>query len=289
MTTVARRVWNGVARRALRVRFGIRNRVSRAPVAGDGPIVSLTTHGPRLGMVHLALEAIGRGAVRPSRLILWLGPDDHARPLPPTLRRLVARGLEVREADDVGPHTKYWPLVASDPGGDFVTADDDVFYPRGWLAELRAVGERMPEAIVCFRAHVVGVDDTGGAIRIRPYTSWAPCRRTTPSPLNFATGVSGVLYPRSFAGVIRDAGTAFLDCAPRADDVWLHFLAVRSARPIVQVRPRPREFLGVPGTRPSGLYRTNEGGGNDRQIAATHTPDTLGLLASVARGEALVT
>jgi hypothetical protein len=45
----------------------------------------------------------------------------------------------------------------------------------------------------------------------------------------------------------------------------------------------------VPGTRPTGLYRTNEGGGNDRQIAATYTPDVLALLAAAARGEALVT
>lgn len=289
MTSIPRRVWNGVARRALRVRFDMRNRVSKAPVTGDGPIVSLTTHGPRLDIVHLALESIGRGAVRPSRLILWLGPDDHARPRPPTLRRLVARGLEVREAVDLGPHTKYWPLVESEPDRDFVTADDDVFYPRGWLAELRDAGERMPEAIVCFRAHVLGVDDMGEAPRIRPYTSWKPCRRTTPSPLHFATGVSGVLYPRTFAHVIREAGTGFVERAPRADDVWLHFLAVRSGRAIVQVRPRPLEFLGVPGTRPTGLYRTNEGGGNDRQIAATYTPDVLALLAAAARGEALVT
>jgi len=289
VTSIPRRVWNGIARRALRVRFGVRNRVSRAPVIGDGPIVSLTTHGPRLDVVHLALESIGRGALRPSRLILWLGPDDRSRALPPTLRRLVARGLEVREAVDRGPHTKYWPLVESEPERDFVTADDDVFYPRGWLAELRASSERMPEAIVCFRAHVLGVDDAGEAPRIRPYTSWTPCRRTTPSPLNFATGVSGVLYPRSFADVVREAGTVFLDRAPRADDVWLHFLAVRSGRSIVQVRSRSLEFLGVPGTRPTGLYRVNEGGGNDRQIAATYTPDVVALLAEASRRDVLVT
>ncbi|MCR2784786.1 MULTISPECIES: hypothetical protein [unclassified Microbacterium] len=284
MTTMARRVWNGVARRALRVRFGIRNRVSRSPVTGDGPIVSLTTHGPRLGSAHLAVESIGRGSLRPARIVLWLAPEDHARPLPPTLRRLVARGLEVREAGDFGPHTKYWPLIASRPERDFATADDDVFYPRGWLAELRRAADRLPGAIVCFRARVVRFDDTGPPPRILPYTSWTPCRSTVPSTLHFATGVSGVLYPRSFADVVREAGTVFLERAPRADDVWLHCLAVRAGLRIAQVRPRPAEFLGVPGTRPTGLYRANESGGNDRQIAQTYAADVLALLAATSRG-----
>ncbi len=137
MISIRRRLWNAVARRVLRVGFGIRNRLSRAPVTGDGPIVSLTTHGVRLGVVHLALESIARGTLRPSRLVLWLGSEDFAAHLPKTLQRLVARGLEVRQSEDLGPHTKYWPLVAEGPGGDFVTADDDVYYPRGWLAELR--------------------------------------------------------------------------------------------------------------------------------------------------------
>jgi len=78
---------------------------------------------------------------------------------------------------------------------------------------------------------------------------------------------------------VREAGTAFRECAPRADDVWLHFLAVREGMPIAQIRPLPLWHLGVPGTRPSGLYRTNEHGGNDRQIAATYTPDVIARLA----------
>lgn len=289
MTIMARRVLNGLARRALRVRFDIRNRLATSPVTGEGPVVSLTTHGPRLGSAHLALESIGCGSLRPGRLILWLEPEDHARPLPQTLRRLVARGLEVREAGDLGPHAKYWPLVASRPEQDFVTADDDIFYPRGWLAELCRVADRLPGTIVCFRARVVRLDDIAAPPRILPYTSWTLCRSTAPSTLHFAMGVSGVLYPRSFADIVREAGTGFLARAPRADDVWLHYLAVRAGMGITQARPRPAEFLGTPGTRSTGLYRTNEGGGNDRQIAQTYTPDVVEMLAATARGAAELT
>src|SRR5580698_9444674 len=49
------------------------NRTSQSPVvASGGPVVSLTTFGPRLETVHLTIESIGAGALLPSRLILWI-------------------------------------------------------------------------------------------------------------------------------------------------------------------------------------------------------------------------
>lgn len=281
MITVAR-VRQGVARRLQRVRFDVVNRLRRSPVAdGDGPVVTLSTHGVRLRSVHLAIESIARGTVRPRRLILWLGAADAARPLPPALRRLVARGLEVRGTTDRGPHTKYYPLVSEDdPDGDFVTADDDIFYPRRWLADLMRAAARHPGAIVCHRAHEMAIDGDAVRPQIAPYVTWKPCRTTTPSVRTFPTGVSGVLYPAGFVADIRAAGTGFEITAPRADDVWLHAVAVRAGRLAVQVRDRPGEFLGVPGTRPSGLYRTNEGGGNDRQISDTYAAALVAVLAA---------
>ena len=100
--------------------------------------MSLTTFGPRIAIAYLAIEAIGRGILKPSRLMLWLDAREQGRALPPSLLRLAERGLEIRYCEDIGPHKKYYPFVASQRSFErpLVTADDDVIYPRDWLREL---------------------------------------------------------------------------------------------------------------------------------------------------------
>lgn len=261
------------------------NRQARTPaVQPDGPVVSLTTYGPRLGLVHYTLESIAAGRLKPSRLVLWLDHALYDAGLPDTLRRLQARGLEVKATDDLLSHKKYYPQVASEPGSalPLVTADDDVIYPAYWLQALVDHSARHPGAITCFRAHCVGFEPDG---RLAPYESWPGCRATVPSALHFTTGVSGVLYPDSMQQALREAGTGFLQVCPRADDIWLNLVALRSGHPVAQVTPLGRRFFELPGTREGALARYNvQGGGNDRQLAATYTESDLARLAGSDRG-----
>ncbi|MCU1526298.1 MAG: hypothetical protein JWP75_61, partial [Frondihabitans sp.] len=56
--------------------LAVRNHMSRrAIVAPGGPVVSLTSYSRRVLFVHLAIESIARGTMRPSRLILWLDEE----------------------------------------------------------------------------------------------------------------------------------------------------------------------------------------------------------------------
>jgi hypothetical protein len=133
-----------------------------------------------------------------------------------------------------------------------VTADDDVLYPRGWLAGL--VATYRPVEVVAYRARSMSGD---------PYASWPLCTSTVPSENLMATGTSGVLYPPKVLKVLRERGDDFMRVCPRADDFWLHFAAVASGVPIRQVS----EFAATwwP-TRPKerGLMHFNEmEGGND--------------------------
>lgn len=199
------------------------NLLSRKPITGEVPVdVSLTSFGPRLRRsVWKTLETIGRGSVRPRRVILWL--DETQRPA--NLRRLERRGLEIRLCADYGPHKKYFPYVTTQSlDVPLVTADDDVFYPRNWLAEL--VAAQQPGTVVCHRARI----RTDG-----PYASWPMCDTTEASDRVFATGVGGVLYPPSLLPVLRDRGTDFLQICPRADDFWLHYAAVAAGLSVRQV------------------------------------------------------
>lgn len=252
--------------------------VSRLPLTGDAPVVvSMTTYGHRIRTVHLALESIGGGRERPRRLILWLDDHDVVTHPPASLARLRERGLEILPTTDWGPHKKYYPYVASLPKHKvpLITADDDVLYGWRWLSGLMARHRDHPGDVIAHRAHRI-VLERG---HIAPYVHWQDLDRDEAGPRTFATGHSGVLYPPAMLDALRDAGTAFTACAPHADDVWLHAMALRSDTTVRPVTSGLTTYRSVPGTQLNGLRRRNVlGGGNDRQIAATYRPDEVALM-----------
>ena len=277
----AKRLWSHV----LFAWYRARNRFSRAILTGTAPtVVSLTTFGTRAEVAYVAIESIGAGRVRPRRLVLWLDDPRIVENLPSSLRRLERRGLEIRLTDNLGPHTKYYPSLTLEgtDGLPLVTADDDILYPRRWLADLLAASEAHPAEICCHRAFVVA---TRGA-DLAPYSTWPNCRTTQARPMNFATGVSGVLYPPAMLAALRRRGTAFMATTPKADDVWLHWVALREGIPVRQVRPKPRHFPFIPGTQEVGLVNQNVGeGANDRWIAATYDETDVARLVAAGAPE----
>ncbi|BBY80086.1 hypothetical protein MPUL_12440 [Mycolicibacterium pulveris] len=237
------------------------NLFSLRRVTGDCDVdVSLTTYGNRVRSVWSTVESIGRGTVRPRRIILWIeDPSIVANP-PAPLRRLRRRGLEIKQCDDFGPHKKYYPyLLEGEPTRTLVTADDDMYYPRRWLENLLAA--HRDGEVTAYRARL----RTDG-----PYASWPACTTDKPSDRVFATGVSGVAYPSSLLSALRARGDSFMDICPRADDFWLHFAALATGLTIRQVANFPADWwpqLRLAGT---GLWPENlKEGGNDAIAAQT--------------------
>ena len=166
-----------------------------------GPVVSLTTFGKRTDTVHLAIESIGRGRALPSRIILWIDDQGRFDSPPQAIRRLQRRGLEIKLCTNYGPHTKYYPYVASEEAFPtaLVTADDDVLYPRYWLQKLVEALREYPETVNCYWAHVISVRAEG----ISEYANWKLCGSTSPSVRHLATCVYGVIYPPAFLSLIH--------------------------------------------------------------------------------------
>ncbi len=238
-----------------------------------GPVVSLTSFGNRIDTVYLAIESIARGSTLPSELILWLDDEARYNSLPPTLERLARRGLTIKLSKNYGPHTKYYPYVASQQQFSLplVTADDDVIYPRDWLRTLTTAWARNPDVIHCYRARVIEFC----AGRIAPYREWALCRSATSSWRNLLLGVSGVIYPPAFVAALQRAGTAFEQCCPKADDVWLHANALRAGFKVRQIGKEAVHFPTIPGSQESALHFSNIVSGNDSQVAQTYTAEDL--------------
>ena len=255
-----------------------RNRYETVSVLSpEGPVVSMTTYGRRIETVYLTLESIGRGVLLPRRLILWLDDEAAFRNRPDSLRRLEARGLEVKLAGGYGPHTKYYPYLESQTALDapLVTADDDTLYPAGWLKGLADAFVKYPTLVSCCRAHKILLEGPGFA----PYVTWERCSSKAPSILNFATGVSGVIYPPALQRQLKAAGLDFVALCPKADDVWLHLQALRGGFQVRQVKSWEQSFPTLPGTQGTGLIQGNvHGSQNDVQIRRTYTAADIALL-----------
>lgn len=250
-------------------------------------VVTMTTHGDRIRLVWVALESIARGSALPRRLILFVDEPELRNPLPSPLRRLQRRGLEILPAEPgLKVHAKYWPYVSTILRHEqpLVVSDDDMVYPRTWLQGLVDAHLARPELVHAFRAHEIPCRD--GALR--PYREWQPARGTAPSFAHFGTGVSGQILPPRLLDRLRDAGEAFLELSPRADDIWLHAIAVRAGIRTAQVEDESRNFPFVPATQASGLYVTNVAGGeNDAQLGRALAPgDVTSICADAAVLEA---
>lgn len=255
------------------------NQRSKAPVIeAGGPVVSLTSYGKRIDTVYLTIESIACGSLLPSELILWLDEEPRYQSLPSTLGRLRDRGLTVRLCKNYGPHKKYYPYVDAHEkfAGPLVTADDDILYPNDWLKSLMDAFEHDPEVVNGFRARVMSFEGD----RLAPYMQWSLCSSTKASWRHLLNGASGVIYPPGLLDAVKRAGSEFVHCCPKADDIWLHANAVRAGFKVRQIRPQAIHFPMIPGSQKTALYFDNADTGNDVQIAKTYTSRELQRIAA---------
>lgn len=228
-------------------------------------VVSLTSYGKRLDIVHLTILSLMRQSVRPDRIVLWLdveGPDG----VPDSLKRLENYGLDIRYGcENLKGHKKYFWALREFADACVITVDDDVMYPVDTVESLVAAHRRYPDAVVARRVNrMVAADDV-----LAPYAEWEFQWHEGDSPRSdlLATGVGGVLYPPHCFG-----DQAF-DLAPIAgtglgnDDLWLKANEIIDGREVAWAPCKlihPYEI--VPG-QDDGLCDSNVGGGgNDASI-----------------------
>jgi len=265
------------------------NRVTKKSMLSDtGPTLSMTTYGIRFQTVHISLEAVARGQVRPSRAVLFV--DDKELYNRPTngLKRLMKRGLEIQLVENFGPHTKYYPFLELVEGFDrpHATGDDDHIYPKWWLKGLSNSMQQRPDCLHAYRAHCIRLNQEG--TEALPYLEWGPGITSAPSNLNFYTSSMGEIYSPDFLRTAKQRGRAFLDCCPKNDDLWLTSLAIENNVPISLVDGMNRTFPAIPASQQLTLEATNVFGGyNDVQIRDTFTETILERLRELEHEQGL--
>ena len=136
--------------------------VSTEKSCDNDVVVSLTTFGNRIHNVHLAIESIMQGTVKPNKIVLWLAEDEFKnKNLPKTLQLQQERGLEIEYCQDLRSYKKLIPSLSKYSDSCIITIDDDAMYEYDLIERLINTHIDNPDKICACRMHriVLGKDN----------------------------------------------------------------------------------------------------------------------------------
>lgn len=197
----------------LDIQFGINKGSSQKNI-----IVSLTSYGKRLDMVHLTIKSIMNQTLKADKIILYISEEDSKRHINKE-EELIKAGLTIiRNVRDLKPHKKYFYSMQDFLQSIIITIDDDAMYDDRLIEKLYTYHLKYPNAIICSRGHRMTKENG----KVSTYNSWEMCvQSNVPERGICATGVGGILYPsgeyrRSF---IDEEG--IFETSLYGDDLWL--------------------------------------------------------------------
>ena len=227
--------------------------------------VSLTSWGPRLLDLPLVLISLLQQSVRPPAIHVWLSQDDHKTLDRTLLKQFSSHGVHFEISDNLGPHTKWLPMIEHGAREPFVICDDDILYPPKWLESL--IREDRSDAYVAIRCHQIEHDANGFPV---PYSQWKHDVdwNVLSSQNLFVTACAGaILHPDRISDKFRNR-SLIMELCPKADDIWLKAAHTAAGIPCYKTR-YSFPCLELPGSFETSLLQTNvDNGGNDRQLAA---------------------
>lgn len=244
--------------------------ITEDKLANAEVVVSLTTYGKRLYEVYLTIESIMQGTMKPNRIVLWLEESLKEIELPLYLQKQQKRGLEVRYCKDIRSYKKLIPSLMMFPDSIIVTIDDDVIYEPDMLEKMVNSYNNDCHHIYANRVNRMSLNAIGKPKR---YLEWSIVKDNVASPLNFFTGVGGVLYPpHCFIDEVNNE-QAFMSLAPCGDDIWFYAMSLLKGYTISKVythNANGNDFLVNESVQDVSLYHVNTEGENlnDKQIMA---------------------
>ena len=221
--------------------------MASAPAGQPRVVVSLTTIPSRLTRLRPTLNSLLTQDYPPTAIYLAVPRRSAREPKPYQMPGWLAQHPAVTVIDcerDWGPASKLLPALLAErerPDTLIIAVDDDNIYPREMVATFVRFSQRLPDAALCFRGHVVS-----------PARRWKQSRAVfgtrvgAPTRMDIITGCGGILVkPRFFDGAVFDYSAA----PPSAffvDDVWFSgHLARRGVRRYLVPSPAAFVYLGT--------------------------------------------
>jgi hypothetical protein len=199
----------------------------------DDLIVSLTSFPPRIGKLHLVIQALLQQSLQPRKIVLYLSleefPDRH---VPTQLGRLRGDQFEIRYvSENLKSYKKLLFALEEFPERWIATFDDDRLYHRHCLAQLWDAAKAHPRTVVCAVARRLVVKDG----QFLPYLEWRKVRSGAASFWLFPVGTYGILYPPGSLDPLVGNRTLFHDLAPDQDDIWFKAMSLKQNTPCLAV------------------------------------------------------
>ena len=219
-------------------------------------IVSLTSIPSRLGTLHLVIRSLLAQDVSPSKIVLWLHKDLQPS-LPDKLQKLVCERFEIRYSGLTCSHRKLIHSLEVFPDDVIITCDDDLMYRKNWLSTFYQEHLANPTCVIGNHTSHINHDADGNPM---PFKTWRQPLGNTTNPWAFIPiGDWGVLYPpHSLSEQVQDV-RAFMELAPRADDLWFKAMALLAGTVSIQATQTPGEPIPIGGTQKIALKKENLG------------------------------
>ena len=222
-------------------------------------IISLTSYPARIDTVHEAIETLLVQTYKADRIILWLAWDEFPegeKSLPPQLRKLCVRGLEIRWCENIRSYKKLIPALEIFPNDIIITFDDDVLIPKHCVQRLIKGYLDRPDCIQCHQAAMMVYIAADHIDRIRKDTNGYPY----PSYLNELVGQCGCLYPPHCFHKDITNQKLFMTLAPTNDDLWFWLMAALKGYRVNIVDHNMSKPIHIFNTQEVGLWRINNEG-----------------------------
>ncbi len=249
----------------------IKENTNKTPERIPNLVVTLTSYPARINTVCETLISLLNQSVKPEKVVLWLAEEqfpNRENELPNKLSELTKFGLEISWCRDLKSYKKLIPALELDKSKLYVTADDDIFYPKDWLKDLYEAHLSDKDAIFCHRVHRITFDNYGN---ILTYKDWDKCiikgDEKDNDILFFTTG-GGVLFPPDcfYSDVLKE--DLFKKLCPLADDLWFWFMIKLNNKEVKIVKNNVYRIENNNGTQEKEpLWKINrEAGYNDEQL-----------------------
>ena len=180
--------------------------------------ISIATYGHRKKYLHLTVESILSGKVKPSGIHIWVDKSEMGS-LPSGMRRFGRQGISISFLEDGHFGHKKW-LGPSKHLYEFpkgvVLADDDFFYPDFWLEKLVGKATNNEPTVTAWRVKRITLSSEK---IIKPYREWE--RGTCESSLNFSGTGAGIFLPAGILKKLAYSSDDHLRLTGKNDDVWI--------------------------------------------------------------------
>jgi len=263
-------------------------------------LVSLTSHGRRLGFLHIVLEDLVRICEpRGIRIVVSLQENEVGRVSRETNNLIVAGKVELLTVKkDYGPATKFIPCHMKYPDWHTIVVDDDVLVNEGTLDRLIAYRNEYPDAVLGFRMRKIELDGD----RLRPFIGfiWSSNDKYATKLViggsvkeprlvddGFFEHVGVVSYPPNYASPSEEEWRKLIEDAPYDDDVLMQVVNIRYGfKTVILPGDCTRENLGSTNTVIGGeaLYIRSGNGARTAEAMRHFADDFIGYASKAKNG-----